>query len=158
MARQPEIRYIRYYTDGSVARQQERPQPAGHKTTLPKVRKQKKQIIYVDPLAWTGIALSVVMLVLMVVGSLQLYQLQQENARLQSYVYSLENENLALNDTYRSDLNLDEIRDFALSLGMIPQEEAQTITIHVPREAAQPAQMEQTGWDAFAAFLAGLFA
>lgn len=155
MARQPEIRYIRFYTDGSAARQQERPQPVRHKTSLPKVRRQKKQIVYVDPLAWAGIAISGVMLALMIMGSVQLYRVQQENARMERYVRSLENTNASLTYTYRSDLDLEEIRSYALSLGMIPQEEAKTIIIHVP---APEEEVSPSGWDRFVAFLTGLFA
>ena len=155
MARQPEIRYIRYYTDGSVARQQERPQPLRHKTTLPKVRKQKKRVYYIDPLALGGIAISVVMLAMMILGWTQLTQLQQENARLESYVGNLENENAELTYQYRSDLDLEEIEALALSLGMIPQEQAQTVTIQIP---PQEVEAESSPWEYFTAFLAGLFA
>lgn len=155
MARQPEIRYIRYYTDGSAARQQEPVQPQKHKTSLPKVRKQKQQVLYVDPLAISGIVISVVMLVLMVVGFVQLYSLQKANAHMENYVNTLEQKNAELNYTYRSEIDLAQIEEFALALGMIPQEQAQTITIHVP---VQEQESEPTAWELFTTFLAGLFA
>ena len=155
MARQTEIRYIRYYTDGSVARQQERPQPLRHRTSLPKIRKQRKAARRMDPLSLAGLAISVVMLVLMLVGSVRLTRLQQENALLESYVCALENENAELTYQYRSNLDLEEIEALALSMGMIPQDQAQTVTIHIP-----PREAEETNspWEYFAAFLAGLFA
>jgi len=97
MARQPEIRYIRYYTDGSAARQQEFRQPKKkRRSTLPKPRKQEQKLVYVDPLAWGGIAISVVMLVLMIVGFVQLYSMQKANAYLESYVHKLEQKNAEL--------------------------------------------------------------
>lgn len=155
MARQPEIRYIRYYTDGSAARVQEQPQSEPHKTSLPKPRKRKPRVIQVDLLALGGIVISVVMVLLMVVGFIQLHSLQQTNAYLESYVQSLEHKNAELSYTYRSDLDLEQIERYALSLGMIPQEQAQTITIHVP---PQEETREVTAWERFTTFLAGLFA
>lgn len=156
MARKTEIQYIRYYTDGSAARQLEIRPPRKKRSSLPKVRKQKKRVIYVDPLAVGGIFVSAVMLVLMAVGSFQLYAVQQQASRMESYVAALTEQNQVLSDTYESGYDLETVEEVALALGMIPADQAQTITIRIPEPGA--AEEELSAWENFWAFLAGIFA
>ena len=66
MARRPDIQYVRYYTDGSAARQLE-PKAPRKKQQLPKVKQQPKQTLYIQPMAIAGVLLSAVMLVMMIV-------------------------------------------------------------------------------------------
>lgn len=134
MARQPEIQYIRLYTQGSAARQLEMAPPDRKKprTRLPKPRREKQMVIRLDPIALCGIVVAAVMLVLMVVGSLRLYRIQQETARMEKYVAALQLENQVLEYTYESGFDLEEIREIALSMGMIPKEDVPQITIRVP--------------------------
>lgn len=155
MARQPEIQYIRYYTDGSAARKPEVRMPRKKKSVLPKAHRQKKRVIYLDPLAVGGIFVSAVMLVLMLVGSIQLYNVQQYSERMEQYVAELSLENKTLSHTYESGYDLEAVEEVALALGMIPEDQAQTITIHVSAPAAEE---ESSGWENFFAFLAGIFA
>ena len=74
---------------------------------------------------------------------------------LQEYVYTLSDENVRLEQKYRSGFNLDEIEAEALALGMIPIEEAQTITVSgfVPAHEAEP-----TRWERVQLFMSDLFA
>lgn len=133
MARQPEVQYIRLYTQGSAARQLDMTPPERRKpkTKLPKSRREKALVIRLDPVALAGIVVAAVMLMLLVVGCVHLYQIQQGNARLESYVESLTQENQALQQTYESSYDLEQVREIAVSLGMIPKEQTQQITIHV---------------------------
>lgn len=155
MARQPEIQYIRYYTDGSAARKPEVSMPRKKKPALPKARKQKKRVVYLDPLAVGGIIVSAVMLVLMLVGSIQLYNVRNYCAQMEQYVADLSVDNKTLSHTYENGYDLQTVEEVALAIGMIPQQEAQTITIHVPQQSVTE---ENSLWEDFFAFLTGIFA
>ena len=155
MARKPDIQYIQYYTDGSAARKLEMPLPRRKKSTLPKVNRKKEKVLKLDPLALGGIVVSAIMLVLMLVGSIYLYRLDQQTAQMQVYIDQLTEQNTELTDTYANGYDLEEVEHTALALGMIPVEEAKTVTIRVPRETAVEIP---SAWDNFCAFLAGIFA
>ena len=136
MARQPEIQYIRMYTQGSAARQLEMtpPERKKPKTKLPKPRPEKVTVIRVDPIALCGILVAAVMLVLIVVGCVQLYDAQVRSARLESYVDQLSTQNQVLQDTYASSYDLLEVYEAAVALGMVPKDQVQQVTIHSPEE------------------------
>ncbi len=157
MARKSDIIYINYYADGSSARKMEIFQPRQEpQEPRPRQRRAKKQVVYVDPLALCSIAVSLVMLVLMGVGVLQLYEGYQREQALAAYVAQLQEENLQLQQRYEEEVDLEQIEKTALALGMIPAEQAKHITIQVaPVEEVLP---EPTAWEAFLAFLSGLFA
>lgn len=130
MARKPDVQYIRFYTDGSAARALDLRKPA-NRTTLPKVRKNRVTVIRLDPLAMAGILVSAVMLVLMAVSCFRLIDLQQQTDRMDVYVDTLKEENARLEDTYRAGYDLKDVEEKALALGLIPEEEAQRITVSV---------------------------
>lgn len=154
MARRPDIEYIRYYTDGSAARQLEL-KPQKRRRPLPKVKKQSKYTLYIQPVAVAGILLSAVLLVMMAVGSVELYHAQQQEKAMEKYVQTLKRENAADRAKYEETLNIEEIEKAALALGMIPQEQAQRITISIP---VPEAVEEPTFWEKTMVFLEGLFA
>lgn len=155
MARQPEIQYIRYYADGSAARKPEPILPRKQKTTLPKVRRKVQQVIYVDPLAIGGIVVSAIMFVLMMVGSIQLISTAAQVRQLEDYVTQLQEQNHKLQEDYASQVNLDEIQEYALALGMVPVEQAQQYTIQV--ELEEPVR-ELTYWERVIAFWESILA
>ena len=64
MAERTTVQYIRYYTDGSAARQPEF-KPTPKRRPLPKVKKRPQYVLYVQPVAMAGILISAVLLVLM---------------------------------------------------------------------------------------------
>lgn len=136
MVRKPDIQYIRCYTDGSAARAI-RLLPAAPKTKLPKLKKKRLPVIRLDPLAYAGIAVSVVMLVLMIVNCIQLVSIQQQTDAMNSYVDTLKEKNARLDDTYHSSFDLKDVEEKALAMGMVPIEEVQHITVSVdaPRES-----------------------
>ena len=155
MARQPEIQYIRYYADGSAARKPEPILPRKRKTTLPKVRRKVQQVIYVDPLAIGGIVVSAIMLVLMMVGSIQLISTSAQVRQLEDYVTQLQEQNHKLQEDYASQVNLDEIQEYALALGMVPADQVTQRMIYVPEVVVEETP---SVWESVGTFLTGLFA
>ena len=155
MARQNEIRYVNTYMAGSAAYQLEPVKPHKKAVHLPKAPKQKKVLVYVDPMTILGFAVALVMIVSMVVGVTQLKASRAEEAALAAYVSRLEQENETLAETYRQGYDLEEIRRYAEAMGLVPVSQVERIRIRV-QEPEAPA--EPTAWEDFCTFLAGLFA
>lgn len=154
MARRPDVEYIRYYTDGSAARQLE-PKVPRKKRQLPKVKPQPKHTLYIQPMAIAGIFLSVVMLVMMIAGALELHNAQLQEEAMEDYVLKLSSENAAARMEYEESLDLEAIEKAALAIGMIPEAEAKLVTISIP----MPEVEEDPGfWEKIIIFLEGLFA
>ena len=155
MARQPEVRYINYYVSGTAAYQPEKKPQKKHSVRLPKVRKQQKLMIPVDMVAVCGILAAVILSIALLVGLTQMHQAQQEARALKDYAISLQEENQQLKDTYNSGYNLEEIRDIALKMGMVPVEDVP----HMQIQLTAPQQVQQpTAWESFWAFMVGMFA
>ena len=154
MARNPEIRYVQYYADGSAARQIELPALPRKQTPQPRRRKQKKTVLHVDFAAMAGIVVAAVMLILMMAGMAELSAVNEEVANLESYIAELENENIQLQNTYRAGYDLEEIRLEALEMGLVSAEQAQTVAISRIAAVAEQEPAAPSFW----AFLTGLFA
>ena len=155
MARQPEVQYIRYYTDGSAARKPEPILPKIRKTVLPKVMPKIQQVIYVDPLALGGIIVSAIMLVLMIVGCVRVFDTRAQLQQMEAYVTSLEAQNRQMQTEYDEKVDIDEIREYAVALGLVPIDQVQQYTIHISMPEPEP---EPTTWERLCAFLEGLLA
>ena len=154
MAQHPKVEYIRMYTDGSAARKLEIAAPV-KSAKVPRSKKHKKILVYVDPIAIAGIAMAVIMLVVMATSVVNLYGLQKETLALENYLTDLRTENSTLRAEYESNINLSQVEKTALSLGMVPREEVRHVTVQV--EA--PAQQEATGvFTQMRMLLTGLFA
>ena len=158
MVRKPDIQYVgQFYTYGSAAKEVALQQKQA-KTKLPMERLRSIQEIRLDPVAWFGIVVSVVMIITMVVGALNIRSAWAEYEAMHSYVTELRQENTRMELQYHRGYNLADIEGTAVSLGMIPVSEAQTITVKVtpptPRE-------EPTRWEEFKDyvewFIDGLF-
>ena len=93
MARQPEVQYIRLYTQGSAARQLEMtpPERKKPKTKLPKPRRVKAQVISLDPLALCATVVAAVMLVT-VVCVVAGYALRGNSFSCGAVVYAVEDD------------------------------------------------------------------
>lgn len=154
MERKPEIQYIRYYTEGSAARKLE-PKPAQQEKKQPKKRKATVYKLYIDPLPVAGILLSCVLLVCMILGAVELTQVRQEHQIMQEHVQTLREKNAVLQADYRKEVDTAYVEQLAVSMGMIPQAQAQHITVQMPSQLQQP---EPSFWQSIAQFLAGLFA
>ena len=142
------------YVNGSAARKLDIPMPRVA-PKAPKVKKQKRTVVYVDPVSILGIVIAAVMLVLMSVGCVRLVHARQEVAVMQDYVTTLRRENADLQEQYITGFEPEEVRKTALGLGMIPQEQVRRVSVQVtvPQEAEQSG-----GWQAFLTFMSGLFA
>ena len=154
MARQLDVQYVRFYTDGSAAKKVAPVAPL--KTIkLPKVKKHKRLVIAIDPVAIMGIVMAAVMLVLMTVGVLQLNSSRKELQQMSEYVEVLQQENVSLEQTFSQGYDIEEIQRTALALGLVPKEQVQHVTIHVPEVQTEE---EPGAWERFYIFLTGLFA
>ena len=154
MARQPDIQYIRFYTDGSAARKVAPVAPL--KTIkLPKIKLKKRITVHIDPLAVAGIVMAAVMMVLMVVGMAKLSSATGEMETMSSYVQTLSQENAQLQQTFTEGYDLEEVERTALALGLVPKEQVRHITVRVPPVQVQE---EPGAWQRLCAFLTGLFA
>ena len=157
MANKPEIRYINYYTSGTAARKVE-PQPERRKKTrLPKPRPAvgRELVLRVDPVAIAGIMVAAVLIILMAVGVTHLYE-QQEQVRIaEQYLEQLKVENQQLQEYYANGYDLEEIREYAVAMGMVPKDTLSQSSIHVvlPKSQAQP-----SAWEEFWSFVKGMFA
>lgn len=156
MAQRMDIQYIRLYTDGSAALKLE-PAVSQNKPNLNRrPYKVKCKKIYVDPVAILSIAVAVCMLVMMCVGFAQLGQAKKQVAVMEAYVDRLQAENERLTMQYQEGYNLEEVRQTALEMNMIPAEQAQYVLIEIPAEPEQPTQVSL--WERLGTFLTGLFA
>jgi len=157
MNQKPKIQYVgQFYVHGSEARQlQVQEEKRQAKTRLPLARIQAIEKVYVDPVALTGIVVAVIMLVTMVLGAVQLKQDWDQYEQVSAYVSELKRENARMSHIYRSSYDLEDIKTKALSMGMIPKSEMQTmsVTVTVPVPEAEPTRMEEIRF-----FLEGLFA
>ena len=155
MARKSDIQYVQFYMDGSAARQLElEPRRPKKKLQQPRPRRQKKIVLHVDFIAVAGMLVAGVMLLLMLTGMSGLNRLNQEVARLEGYLVELERENLELHQTYREGYDIEQIRDAALEMGMIPASRATTVTIQVEENV----ESQEAPVSSFWSFLTGLFA
>lgn len=155
MAKKTEVRYINYYTSGSAARQVQPEPEKKPKVRLPRPPKRRQITLHVDLVAVGGIAVALVLLVAMVVGFTQLRAQQRQTEALRWYTEQLQLENQQLQEAYASGYDLEEIRQIAQAMGMVPIEEVPRQPIHVVQPVQTP---EPTAWENFCAFLTGLFA
>ena len=103
MARKAEVRYINFYNVGSSAYKLDvMPAPKKQAAPSPKQRKTRKILLKVDPIAFAGVVLAFVMLIMMVVGLFQLGSAKRQASQMQSYVRQLEAENRVLDAQYRA--------------------------------------------------------
>ena len=131
MARSRDIQYVQYYTGGSAARQvsypeKKKPQPQ------PKAQSRKLPVLALDPVAILGTVVALVMLACMVVGFVQVCNANTQVELLQAQVAQLEAENTYLQRQYSGSYDLNEIRLAAESMGLVPIEQVEHITVAVP--------------------------
>ena len=157
MAQKPEIQYIgQFYVHGSEAKElAKKNEQKKAKTELPLHRFERVRKVYVDPLAICSLLAAVVLMVSMVVGTLSLQTAWKELETARQYVFELQTDNSVLKSQYRAGYDLEEVRNAALALGMIPVDEAQVMQLRVTVPAAEP---QQTWVDDLVWFLEGLFA
>jgi hypothetical protein len=79
-------------------------------------------MLYVCPVALVGIVAAAVLLVAMILGSMQLYDALQAEAKMADYVDHLSWNNSLKKAEYEASLDLDKIYRDALAFGFISQE------------------------------------
>ena len=156
MVKKPEIQYIdKFYVYGSEAKVLELKPKRKIKTILPLSAPDKTIKIPVDPVAIGGIVVAVALLVALLIGCVQYVQVYRQYRTMMDHVVAEQNTNVELREDYRSRIDLVEIRDKALALGMVPVENAQVITIRAELPQREP---EPTLWEDFVWLCKGLFA
>ena len=155
MATKHDVQYINFYSSGSAARKLEVRPERKKQVRLPRPKKEQKILVRVSPLAVVGTVVCCVLLVMMIAGIVELGVQQRQTAALQWYVSQLQQENDQLTDTYHAGYDLDEIRQMALNMGMVPLDElpVQQIEVIIPHVPQEP-----TAWENFWSFVVGLFA
>ena len=157
MVQKPDIQYVtQFYSYGSEAKVLElKPKTPKKKFVLPKAIPQQKIRIRVDPVAWAGIAIAIVMVVLMAVSVSSYLDTCADYEVMTNHVISLQNFNIEKQQEYAKLYDLDDVREKALALGMIPIEEAEVVIIHPVIPEPEP---EIPWWENISWFLKGLFA
>lgn len=157
MVQKPDIQYVtQFYSYGSEAKVLElKPAKKKQKSALPVAKPEQKIRISVDPVAIAGILIAVVMVVLMAVSVRGYLEICDEYRVMTKRVITLQNINVKNQCDYEEMYDLDDIREKALALGMIPLEEAEVITITpvIPEPEPEPTWWENISW-----FMKGLFA
>ena len=148
--------HIQYYVDGSAVRKIEPEMPKKQHKRLPKPRKRRQSVVYYDPLAMVSLAVTAVMLILLVAGFVTMLRTHAEVTRMETQITQLRQENAQLQKEYQSGYDLEDIQQKAEALGLIPEAEAQSVTIHV--EVPEPEPVQPTFWEQVAAFFGSLFA
>lgn len=159
MAQKPykfDIEYVqKFYSYGSEALAVDQ-QPIYRKDSTPKVPKPKRErvsYISIDPVAFCSLMLAIVM-ALMLATSIIRYNVACEDYEIMhTYLMELKEENILKTHQYTAGYDLDEVRETAIALGMVPVLSAETITVSVtvPEPAA-----ERTWWDDVVWFFSGL--
>ena len=157
MERKPDIQYVhQFYIHGSEAKVLElKPAKRQQKTKLPQALPQKVTQVRLDILSLCGIIVAVSLLVCMLVGMSQLKNSYYEHQQLEQYVIGLQNENIKLEQDYRNSYDLDDIREKALAIGLIPLEQAKTVAVQIVIPQPEP---EPTFWESIAMAFEELFA
>ena len=155
MAMQPEVRYINAYVSGTAVPQQSKMPQKTSSVQLPKAQKRQRYILQVDMVAVVGILAALVFSVMLIVSLVQMNQARQEALVMKNYALSLQQTNTQLQNTYHSSYNLDEVRDIALAMGMVPVEQVPHLQMQVTEPQTVP---QQTAWESFWTFFLGMFA
>ena len=123
MANRRPVQYIQFYTEGSAARKLEiLPLEKPNAAPRPRKARQPKYLLRVCPTALVGIVAAAVLLVAMILGSMQLYDALQAEAKMADYVDHLAWNNGLKKAEYEASLDLDKIYRDALAFGFISQE------------------------------------
>lgn len=153
----PDIEYIqKYYSYGSEAKVIEfKPVYKKPKTQLPKPKKDPITKISIDPIAFCGLMVAIVMLLVMISGIIQFDLVCQENQAVRGLLTELQDTNVHLSHVYHTGYDLETVEQQALALGMVPVDQVRTISVNVTVPVAEP---EPTLWDDIIWFVTGLFA
>jgi len=160
MAQKPykyKIEYIqKFYSYGSEAKAIEfQPVKEPEQPRPPKREKKNVTTICIDPIAFCGMMVAIVMLLVLVAGMVQYSVIREDHAVMENYVNELRGERVLQQYKYNAGYELEDVASTAKALGMIPISEAQTLSIQVqvPPVPEEPGFFDNLIW-----FLSGLFA
>ncbi len=152
MVQKPKIQYIgQFYIHGSEARQLQLEQQRQEYLSRKYLRRDRE--VYVDWVAIGALAVSVVMVVVMALGALQIYRDWQEYQQMAGYVSQLKQENAEKTRHYH-EVFQEDIQDMINALDLVPiaQVEQAVLTVDLPE-----AKPEVRRIDEIKATLEGLF-
>ena len=157
MARKSDIQYVQFYTDGSAARKLEivRPERQPRKKPVQRTRRRKRIVIHVDPVAIVGTVLAFSLLFVMGSGFRELHAAKQQVRDMETYVQIMEADNILMEKTVREGYDLDQVREQAEAIGLVPEEEVEHIEFH-DEAPAQP--LQRSLWEQIKGFFTELFA
>lgn len=152
MAKRSEIQYVRYYATGSEALKLD-PQPQHRKKArAAQVPAEERKVLHYDPVALFGTAVAVLLVVCVVIGFIQLNQMNDRIAQAQNNLSALKSQHYELETNYKNGYDLDEVRDAADAMGLVPMEQVEHITVHIPEpEVVEPLPRWQQWWLEFKA-------
>ncbi len=156
MANLSQVQYIQFYTQGSAARKLEVAAPVQPKKAPVKSRKPKKQVIYVDPVAFLGIKVAFSIMLSLLIGVFQLTGARTQTQMLENRVQQLQQEQVELSAVYESGYDLEAVEKAALEMGLVPASQAQRVQIEAqvpeldPQEPGAVSQMLTALVDLFA--------
>ena len=161
MAQKPykyNIEYVqKFYSYGSEAKavQAQPVKKQAEKPQLPKREKEPVTALCIDPVAFCGIMVAIVMVLVLLAGMIQYSIIRDDHAILENYVNELRSEQVLKQYQYDAGYDLAQIDSTARALGMIPVSEAKTITmdVEVPVRPEEPGFIDNLIW-----FFSGLFA
>lgn len=156
MAMQTEIQYVCYRYDGTSALQPvAQTNAVARRDTHSVARPRKQKAKRINMVSVLAVVMMIVMLASIVVTLVRMDAMRTEEQLLQNYIVDLEADNVTLQEQYRAGYDLEDIRQKALAMGMVPKDQVEQIIL--PVQLPQQEQ-EQTVWDQIGIFLAGLFA
>ena len=156
MAPKHDIIYVNFYTDGSAARKVAPAFPASASRKKTSAKRQKKPVLYFDPVAIGSLVVACVLLIVMAVGLTNLQNAQAERVQMENYIHQLQMENTTLNEKFHENVDLDSVEKSAQALGMVPKTQVQTLPLAV--EIIQMEESAENFWSQMTAFLTNLFA
>lgn len=142
MARKEQIQYVRYYAAGTAAHKIQQ-EPVRRKKAKPApIPREECIAIPFDPVAVFGTAVAVVMIICVLIGFAQVNRVNDDIARMESYMGTLRSEHYGLQKEYDAGYNLAEIQTAAEAMGLVPIEQVRHITIRLP----EPEVVEELPW------------
>jgi len=156
MANRVDIQYVQFYSADSTAKRIA-PAISVHTGALPQIKKRKVRRVYLDPVAALGIVVAVSMMIMMLVGLSQLRSERNRLAVMEQQVEILHQKNMDLQAQYDKECNIDQVKEIALALGMVPGREVahSSIEVELP-QTEEPVSVSI--WNRIGTFLTGLFA
>lgn len=156
MTPKPKIQYIgQFYVYGSEAQVLQPGASPKHRLVLPEAVRRRMEKVYVDPVAILSIAVSLVLLVSMVMGMLQLKKDWAQYDYMVQRLHAVKAENHQKWDAYRASYDRAEVRAKAESMGMVSRTDVERIpvTVTIPQPEPEATFLSNLKW-----FLRGLFA